>query len=45
LLPRLTAEEQAVHLAFLATLGEHAIWQQYRREEMRAGSSAATAGA
>jgi len=45
LLPRLTAEEQAVHLAFLATLGEHAIWRQYRREEMRAGSSAATAGA
>jgi DNA polymerase III subunit epsilon len=34
LLPRLTADERAAHLAFLATLGENAVWCDYL--EMRA---------
>jgi DNA polymerase III subunit epsilon len=29
LLPRLTADERDAHLAFLATLGENAIWRDY----------------
>jgi DNA polymerase-3 subunit epsilon len=31
--PRVTAEERAVHHAFVATLGENALWRQYRTEE------------
>jgi DNA polymerase III subunit epsilon len=29
LVPRLTADEREAHLAFIATLGEGAIWRQY----------------
>jgi DNA polymerase III subunit epsilon len=31
LAPRLTADEEEVHIAFVASLGENAIWQDYRQ--------------
>jgi DNA polymerase-3 subunit epsilon len=39
LAPRLTADERNAHLAFLATLGENAIWRDY----LRGGELAASA--
>jgi DNA polymerase-3 subunit epsilon len=33
LAPRLTADEREAHLAFVATLGEAAIWRAYLREQ------------
>ena len=38
LMPRLTAVERAAHLAFVATLGMHAIWRDYRTPAGSAGA-------
>jgi len=39
LLPRVTDEERAAHRAFVATLGEAAIWSKYLAEQARAAQS------
>ncbi len=38
LAPRLTADERAAHLAFVASLGEKAIWHDYLAADLAAGS-------
>jgi DNA polymerase III subunit epsilon len=43
LLPRLTDAERAAHRAFVATLGEHAIWRDYLAEASGKGPQAALA--
>jgi DNA polymerase-3 subunit epsilon len=43
LLPRLTDAERAAHRAFVATLGEHAIWRDYLAERSGDAPQAALA--
>ena len=38
--PRLSDEERAAHRAFVATLGESAIWREYRPDDPGTGAAA-----